>query len=240
MKKHILGVLIFALVFCACGCNVLDKDYGQSEPVKSSETQESNIKIPEIKSDDEVMPTFFDISLYDEENYADIYLGKDFEYKVTYSGGVLTLPANYKAMVKNNWSLIETDSVKTDSKIMAGKSVQTAFKDPYGKEICAVFYNKSNKSKTLTSCPIVKFIVKENFLYSKDSVYGQFWVNGVSNESAVTDVIECLGAPSHFYAVDENNYYLDYFLYEKDKRSRITVYVDVNNDCVTRMEFSLY
>ena len=82
--------------------------------------------------------------------------------------------------------------------------------------------------------------MKENFLYSKDSVYGQFWVNGVSNESAVTDVIECLGAPSHFYAVDENNYYLDYFLYEKDKRSRITVYVDVNNDCVTRMEFSLY
>ena len=242
MKKGFLiaGIVFICLAVCLTGCTVFDKDYGKSEPQTSSKIQKANIKIPEIMSDDDNMPTYFDISLYDEENYADIYLGRDYEYKMTYSGGVLTLPASYKDMIKNNWSLIETDLVKPDSKIMAGKSTEVQFKDSFGKRINAVFYNKSSSSKALMSCPIVKFIVGENCIYNKESVYGQFWINGVSNESAITDVIDYLGAPSHFYAVDGENYYLDYFLTEKDKRSKIRIYINLANDCVMRTEISLY
>ena len=242
MKKRFFAFIALATVLSVLlsGCSMFDKDYGKSEPAVTSSEQKANIKIPEIKSDDGVMPTYFDISLYDEENYADIYLGKNFEYKATYSGNLLALPAAYKDMVKNGWTFLQNETFNLDSKIMAGKSAQVQFEDAYGKRITAVFYNKSGSSKSLVSCPIVKFIIGENFLYSPDSVYGQFWVNGVTNESAITDVIECLGAPSHFYALNDNNYYLDYFLTEKDRRSRITVYIDIENDCVSRMEFSLY
>lgn len=242
MKKRffIIGIILICIVLMFTGCSMFDEDYGKSETQIPSKAQRANIKIPEIKSDDPNMPTYFDISLYDEENYADIYLGKDYKYKVTYSGGVLELPTTYKNMVKTGWSFIETGEIKLDSKIMAGKSVEVQFEDGFGKRIDARFYNKSNSSKTLISCPIVKFTVAENLIYVPGSLYGQFWINGVSNESAITDVIDYLGAPSHFYAVDDNNYYLDYFLTDKDKRSKIRVYINLANDCVTRTEFSIY
>lgn len=242
MKKRcfVSGIIALCIIVLMTGCSMFDEDYGKSATDKVSSEQKSNIKIPEIKSNDENMPTYFDISLYDEENYADIYLGKDYKYKVTYSGGVLELPVKYKDMVKNGWVLKETEKLKPDSKIMAGKSAEVQFEDSFGKRINAVFHNKTGSSRTLVSCPIVKFIIVENFLYVPESVYGQFWVNGVTNESAITDVIECLGAPSHFYAVDGDDYYLDYFLTEKDKRSKIRVYINLSNDCVTRVEFSIY
>lgn len=242
MKKRlfIIGIILICFVMCLTGCSVFDKDYGKSEPEKTSESPKVNVKIPEIMSDDENMPTYFDISLYDEENYSDIYLGEDYKYKMTYSGSVLSLPANYKSMVKDGWLFIETDDIKPDSTIMSRRSAEVRFRGPFDKEITAVFYNSSNSSKALISCPIVKYIVNENILYRKKSVFGQFWINGVSNESAITDVIDCLGAPSHFYAVNKNNYYLDYFLTEKDKRSKIRIYVNLANDCVTRAEVSLY
>lgn len=231
---------LFVMAGFVSGCSVLDKDYGKSEPQKTENENAVNIKIPEIVSDDTVMPTFFDISLYDEENYAGIYLGKDFKYNATYSGSVLDLPTSYKKMIKSGWTLATDGEFNEDSKIMAGKSAPVSFVNEYGKYIIAVFYNKSNSLKALTSCPIVKYIIEDNPLYNTESVYGQFFVNGVNNDSAITDVIECLGAPSHFYRMDENNYYLDYFLTEDDKRSKITVYINISGDCVTRMEFSLY
>ena len=239
-KQSIALILTLVMIFSLSGCSIFDKDYGTSVPVGPVSTKKANVKIPEIKSDDEVMPTYFDISLYDEENYAGIYLGKDFQYKITYSGSAIEMPSSYKDMVKTGFKFMETDKIKLDSKIMAGKSAKVSFIDSYGKQIIAVFYNKSNSIKTLISCPIVKFLVPQNFLYSPESVYGQFFVNGVSNESAITDVIECLGEPSHFYALNDNNYYLDYFLTVKDKRSKIRVYINVENDCVTGVEFSLY
>ena len=242
MRKYtaLICVILSATVLFMSGCSIFDKDYGTSETVSPKSSKRADVKIPEIKSEDEIMPTYFDISLYDEENYSDIYLGKDYPYKATYSGNSIEVPSSYKEMIKRGFRFLETNEVKPDSKIMSGKSAKVSFEDSYGKQIIAVFYNKSNSIETLTSCPIVKFCISENFLYNPESVYGQFWINGVSNESAITDVIECLGEPSHFYAVSEDNYYLDYFLNKDDKRSKIRVYINVSNDCVTGVEFSLY
>ena len=242
MKKRIPAAALsfLCLVICLAGCSVFDKDYGKSAAETVSQTHKVNISVPEIMSDDENMPTYFDISLYDEENYAEIYLGRNYEYRFTYSGATLNLPASYKSMVKAGWTFLSTPDIKPDSKIMARRSAEVQFKDSFGKQITLVFYNNSNSIKSLITCPIVKFIVGENSIYKKESVYGQFWINGVSNDSAITDVIDCLGAPSHFYAVDKNNYYLDYFLTKKDKRSKIRVYINLANDCVTRVEVSYY
>ena len=104
----------------------------------------------------------------------------------------------------------------------------------------AVFFNPSKSSVDLEDCKIVKFIVAQNNYMNTDSDYGQFFINGVSNEAAITDVIECLGAPSHFYAVSADDYYLDYFLTAKDKRSKIRVYINIPSDCVTAVEISKY
>ena len=246
MKKILSLILCCIFVLGLCSCENMDPDYGKSSAkVETAQTEESTaakkqVEVPEIKSDDETMPTYFDISLYDEENYADIYLGKDFEYKMTYGGSALTVPTTYKDMTKEGWTLVESDEYNEDSQILVGKSLEVNFVNQYNKQITAVFYNNKKSSTTLKKCPIVKFVVSENVFVNPDSVYGQFWVNGVSNESAITDIIEYLGAPSHFYKVSENKYYLDWFITESDRRSGITVYIDIAEDRVDAIEVSYY
>ena len=245
MKRFLSVVLCCLFVTSLCACEKFDDNYGKSSASKEIvETDKSNtseeIKIPEIKSDDSVMPTYIDISLYDEENYADIYLGKDFEYKVTYAGSALDVPSSYKNIMSEGFTMVPSDEYNEDSQILAGKVLTADFVNEYNKKITAVFYNNKKSSTSLKKCPIVKFIIKENELSNPQSEYGQFWVNGVSNVSAITDVIELLGSPSHFYCVSENKYYLDWFIKKDDRRSRITVYVDTAEDTIDSIEFSYY
>ncbi len=245
MKKILSLVLCCVCLLSLAACEKFDENYGKSsakqeQQATDSKTSDKEIKIPEIKSDDSVMPTYVDISLYDEENYADIYLGKDFEYKITYVGSTFDVPSSYKNLTKDGWSLATTDEYNEDSQILAGKSITAEFVNEYNKKITAVFYNDKKSSVSLKKCPIVKFIIKENGLLNAESQYGQFWINGISNISAITDIIEYLGSPSHFYCVSENKYYLDWFITESDRRSGITVYVDTLEDHIDSIEFSYY
>lgn len=240
--KRILSVLLclaITLSLSACG----EFEEGGSSSVENTDTtseEKTEIKIPEIKSDDTVMPSYVDISLYDEENYSDIYLGKNFKFKVTYAGSAIKLPWTYRDILEEGWVLVPSDEYSENSQILAGKSITADFTNDYNKTITAVFYNGENSSVSLKECPIVKFIIKENGLNIPESKYGQFWVNGISNVSAITDIIECLGSPSHFYRVSENKYYLDWFISASDRRSGITVYVDTAEDHIDAIEFSLY
>lgn len=245
MKKITALFFSVLMIFALTSCEKMDPDYGASDLASTPEVVEEekkyeDVEIPSIKSDDEVMPKYFDISLYDEENYSDIYLGKKFEFKINYSGSEMEVPSSYKKMLKNGWSVVAEEGYDKDSQLMAGKSLKVNFINQYKKQIVAVFYNATDSSVSLKNCPIVKFIVPENIMDNTESVYGQFFVNGISNESAITDIIEYLGAPSHFYNEGEGKYYLDYFVTEKDKRSGITVYIDVNDDTVDAIEFSMY
>ena len=240
--KRILSVLLclaITLSLSACG----EFEEGGSSSVENTDTtseEKTEIKIPEIKSDDTVMPSYVDISLYDEENDSDIYLGKNFKFKVTYAGSAIKLPWTYRDILEEGWILVPSDEYSENSQILAGKSITADFTNDYKKTITAVFYNGENSSVSLKECPIVKFIIKENGLNIPESKYGQFWVNGISNVSAITDIIECLGSPSHFYRVSENKYYLDWFISASDRRSGITVYVDTAEDHIDAIEFSLY
>lgn len=240
MKKIICMLLCFVMVLgVLTACSKVDLNYGVSSEVQTAD-EDTQVKIPEIKSEDEVMPTYFDISLFDEENYSDVYLGKKFEHKVTYAGSEISVPSSYKEMLKKGWSLVESTDYSVDSQIFAGKSLETVFQNEYGKHITAVFHNSSKSSVSLKKCEIVKFRVEGNSLVSIYPEHGQFWVNGVNNNSAITDVIECLGTPSHFSSITPNNYMLDYFMTPKDRRSGITVWIDIESDCVTTIEFSYY
>ena len=241
--KRILSVILCCLfVTLLCACQKFDDNYGKSSSKESTaaDSVSKQIKIPEIKSDDSVMPTYIDISLYDEENYADIYLGEKFEYKVTYAGSALSVPSSYANITKEGFKLADSEEYNEDSQILAGKSLTADFVNEYNKKITAVFYNDKKSSVSLKKCPIVKFIIKENELSNPESEYGQFWINGISNVSAITDAIEYLGSPSHFYCISENKYYLDWFITQQDRRSGITVYVDTAEDTIDSIEFSYY
>ena len=243
MKKIISLFLLFCSIStCLVACKKIDDYYGVSSAAKNDTrpTPESEtISIPKIKSDDSVMSSYLDISLYDEENYADIYLGEDFSYNITYAESELVVPSTYKEMIQNGWSLMESSEYGLGAQVLAGKSLSVEFVNEYDKKITAIFYNGKKSSVTLEKCPIVKFIIKENTL-DPSSDYGQFWVNGINNISVTTDIIERLGYPSHFYKVSENKYYLDWFISPSDRRNGITIYIDTAEDHIDSIEFSYY
>lgn len=242
MKRAIVLLWCMLLAFGLTACKKFDSNYGKSTPDSNagSQTQKEEIKTPEIKSDDEIMPSYVDISLYDEENYADIYLGEDFEFDVTYDGKVIEVPSSYQKMINDGWVLPESDGYNADSQILAGRSLKVNFTNSDNKIIVAVFYNNKKSSSSLKDCAIVKLVVKENVLIQPQSQYGRFVINGINNTSAITDMIEQWGSPSHFYRVSDSKYYIDWFITEQDRRSGITVYVDILEDQIESVEFSYY
>lgn len=107
MKKARSIMSVFAalfLILSLCACDPVDKDYAvSSEPAVLKDTPApapDDVSRPAIMSDDGIMPRYVDISVFDEENYADIYLGKKFKFNVTYAGDEFTVPTTLSALEK--------------------------------------------------------------------------------------------------------------------------------------------
>ena len=237
-------VLMIMTVLLFSACSPVDKDYAVSseEPVSSLSSVKSapeGVNHPEIMSDDKIMPQFVDISVFDEENYSEVYLGKRFKFNVTYAADEFTVPTKLSALEKKGWSLAPDSQYDEGSLIYACDYVQAVLEKDDGAKITATFYNSSNSSLKLEKCNIVKFKIENDF-YTEGGNYRKFNVNGINNNMAITDIIDTLGTPSHFYGTAENNYYLDYFISEKDRRNGITVYINPAEDSVTAVEFSYY
>ena len=122
---------------------------------------------------------------------------------------------------------------------LQNNSVNLYFENEMGIKIFAQVYNSSRSSKKLDECYIVKFKI-DNAFYTNPEDYMAFDVNGINNSMAITDVVNLLGVPSHFYKVSDTSYYLDYFITKKDRRNGITVYVNPIEDSITAIEFSYY
>lgn len=243
MKKMLKGLsVIFCLifVFTLSSCRKVDKNYGVKSDKSSTTKQETNYDQElKIMSSDRVMSKFFDISLFDEENYSDIYLGKKFQIEAQFAGQEFEVPTKLAELESMGWTLAEGNEYDADSLIFAYETVDAVFKNQNGIKIHAQFYNSSRSSIKISKCYIVKFRIENDF-YQDSNNYTPFNINGITNTMAVTDVIDTLGTPSHFYAVSEDNYYLDYFISKKDRRNGITVYINPIDDIVTAIEFSYY
>lgn len=247
MKKTVKIISLILAVFCAlslCACAEVDESYGSLNSDNSSLQSEAkptveNVERPLIMSDDKIMPNYFDISLFDEENYSEVYLGKRFKFKVTFAGEDLTVPTNLETLSEKGWALADGTQYDENSTLYAGESVDAVFKNSEGLTFKAVFYNSTNRSVKLGKCNIVKIRI-ENGYYTTPESYGEFNVNGVTNAMAVTDIIDILGVPSHFYGANEKDYFLDYFITKKDRRNGITVYINPSDDILTAIEFSYY
>ena len=60
-----------------------------------------------IMSSDRVMSKYFDISLFDEENYSDIYLGKKFEIDAVFGDFNLEVPVKISRLEEQGWRLAD-------------------------------------------------------------------------------------------------------------------------------------
>lgn len=243
IKKIIPMLVSLMLIFALTACSEIDPDYGvvsESQSAEESKEEKSNYdENAKIMSSDRVMPKFFDISLFDEENYADIYLGKKFEIDATFVGDSFPVPAKLEEIEALGWKLSDGNEYDENSLVFTYETIDATFENEKGTKIKASFYNSSRSSHELSECNIVKFRIENDF-YKDSENYSPFNINGISNTMAVTDVIDTLGTPSHFYAVSEESYYFDYFITKKDRRNGITVYVNPVDDIVTAVEFSYY
>lgn len=240
LKKVTAFALAVLMLMSVSACKKADKLYGvktspdESAPVKKI----PNYDYPQIVSFDRVMSDFVDISLYDEEDYSKLYLGKKFKFNAKYNGQEINPVLTLKEMRELGWDFTADSEYNDSSLLRSGAIVNVALCNPQGYLLEATFFNGEKTNKPLKDCDLVKFKVSGNNFYNPEIPFADFNINGISNNMAVTDVINTLGAPSHFYAVDQNNYYLDYFMSEKDRRNGITVYVNIADDCITAIEWS--
>lgn len=241
-KFGLFAVIITVfVVLLLSACSPVDRDYAVSseESVSSVKAAPEDVAHPEIMSDDKIMPQFVDISVFDEENYSEVYLGKRFKFNITYADDEFTVPTKLSVLEKKGWRLVENSQYDEESLVYACDYVQMVLEKDGGAKITATFYNSSNSSVQLKKCNIVKFKIENDF-YTNAESYCKFNVNGINNKMAITDIIDTLGTPSHFYGTAENDYYLDYFISEKDRRNGITVYINPSEDSVSAVEFSYY
>lgn len=235
-----LALLLVCGVFA--GCDPVDKDYGVVSEPEVSSSQESTVETAiekEIMSSDRVMSKYFDISLFDEENYAEIYLGKKFTIEAEYLNLPLSVPATLKSMSEAGWNLAEGNIYDANSLVFSYETIDVTFVNEAGVVLAAQMYNSSRSSIKLSECYVVKFRI-DNDYYQNPQEYHSFNINGIVNNMAITDIIYTLGTPSHFYKVSDECYYLDYFITKKDRRNGITVYIDPVNDGILAVEFSYY
>ncbi len=235
--KTLSLVLIFVFVLSLCGCKVPDETYGVESDAKGTQSQENSVS--KITSLDNKMSKYFDISVFDEENYADIYLGKKFEINAVYANSYFSVPTTIEEIAKSGWKLVDGSDYDDNSLVYAKETVELVFENTNGAKITALFYNSSNSSIRLANCDIVKFNINNGYLKNKKK-YFQFNVSGITNTAVVTDIINILGTPSHFYKKTENTYYFDYFLEKRDRRNKIRIHIDLEDDAVTEIEFSNY
>lgn len=235
-KKFLATILTVVLLLGLSACTVSPNENAGIANDSSTEEVNSFNELPEIISLDKKMANYFDISLFDEENYSNNYLGKKFEFNVTYNDKKITVPTTLEELNKAEFAIQAGSEYNENSYIFAKETITLKFAD-FNSSFTALFYNSSNKSKRLNSCNIAK-IRLENSLNTRNIVH--FNINGIDNYSTVTDVITILGTPSHFYAVTENNYYFDYFISKADRRNKIRVYVDLEDDFVSAVEISYY
>ena len=234
-------IIIVFMILLLSACSPVDRDYAVSseESVSSVKSAPEDVAHPEIMSDDKIMPQFVDISVFDEENYSEVYLGKRFKFNITYADDEFTVPTKLSVLKKKGWRLVENSQYDEESLVYACDYVQMVLEKDGGAKITATYYNSSNSSVQLKKCNIVKFKIENNF-YTNGEAFNEFNVNGINNKMAITDIIDTLGTPSHFYGTAENDYYLDYFFSEKDRRNGITVYINPSEDSVNAVEFSYY
>ena len=157
-KRSFSLLISLILIFSLCACSDIDPNYGVSESSNTSSTAEPDTDETEdakIISSDRVMSTFFDISLFDEENYSEIYLGKKCEIDGVYGGKNLPVPATLEDLAKIGWVLAEGNEYNENSLVFSYETIDVVFHNESGLKVKAQCYNSSRSSVKLSECYVV-------------------------------------------------------------------------------------
>lgn len=239
--KLISIILIISSLVLLSSCSKADKNYGVNtdSEQKTDEIVTFDDNGDPIRATDRVMANYFDITLFDEEHYANIYLGKKFKIDASFAGTEIPVPTTLSNLSKIGWVLAEGNTYDENSLVFSHETIDVVLQNENGVRLNASLFNSSKYSKKLSKCDVVKFKIDNDF-YANPEAYNNFNINGITNSMAVTDVINTLGTPSHFYKISETSYYLDYFITKSDRRNGITVYINPVDDLITSIEFSQY
>ena len=239
--RFILLSFLVVLLVSMTACSSVNTDSQKETNSESSKTETSSTEkqsaTPAIHSTDNVMSPYFDLTLFNEENYSEVFLGKKFRLEATYGGQSFLVPTKISDMTESGWTLVSEQD--PGSTVKSLESVDLVFQNAAGKKISAVLYNSGEKLEIMRNCNIVKFHFENDF-YKDRANYTPFQINGVNNGMAITDIIETLGTPSHFYRTAADNYYLDYSISNADRRNGIRVYINPQEDTITAIEIADY
>ena len=120
MKFIKFFTLALTLCMIFASCSKVDKKFGVVSDVNgNSQNSVAQQSLPEIMSLDSKMSKYFDISLFDEENYADIYLGKKFTIDADYAGTDLIVPTTMDILTSNGWELQKGSEYDENSLVFA-------------------------------------------------------------------------------------------------------------------------
>ena len=93
--KKFISVFLIAVLLCGLSACTEIPDLSDDEKIDDTV---SYSELPDIVSLDKKMANYFDISLFDEENYSNIYLGKKFKFDVTYNDKKITVPTTLEKL----------------------------------------------------------------------------------------------------------------------------------------------
>ena len=232
--------LVVLLLFSLTACDPLESaSKPASKTAQKTKTVQSAPSAPSsgFRSNDRVMPTFVDISLFDEENYSSVFLGKKFKLNAVYAGETFTVPMKVSGLSENGWRL--TGGADPESTVMAYRSMDVKLSRQDGKTVTATLVNPGDRSVKLKECSLVRFRFENDF-YKNPKNYTAFQINGINNRMAITDIIDTLGTPSHFTGISPDNYRLVYSVSKENRRTGITVCINPQEDNITAVEITAY
>ena len=89
--KPLSLIITIVLLLSFAGCAKPDNNFGVKEEISDeADAIEVESQTQKITSLDSMMSKYFDITLFDEENYSNIYLGSKFKLNAKYNGTKFT------------------------------------------------------------------------------------------------------------------------------------------------------
>ena len=123
--KPISLIIVMILILSFSGCAKPDNNFGVEEK-KADEADiiEVESQPHKITSLDSMMSKYFDITLFDEENYSNIYLGSKFKLVAKYNGSKFTFPCRLDILERKGWELVDGSDYNKNSLIYAKETAE--------------------------------------------------------------------------------------------------------------------
>ena len=128
--KLLALIISLALLLSFSGCAKPDNNFGVEEKITDKiDNLDTSSVSNKITSLDSMMSKYFDITLFDEENYSNIYLGSKFKLNAKYNGTKFSFPTKLNTLARRGWELVDGSDYNENSLIYAKETAELIFSD---------------------------------------------------------------------------------------------------------------